>query len=93
MNKAQLQERIHARLNDASSRTYTQAEAGLVLNEVLAAIKDGLREEGSVKLANFATLYVKELPSRECRNPQTGETFVAEPTEKVRFRASANILA
>ena len=80
-------------------------ETGLSIKEVekavdafLCAVSDILRENGEVIIpdfgkfyVNFGKFYVRERGERVCRNPQTGEEFVAPPTKKVKFKAFGNV--
>ena len=73
-------------------------ETGLSIKEVekavdafLCAVSDILREDGEVIIPDFGTFYVRERGERICRNPQTGEEFVAPPTKKVKFKACGNV--
>ena len=42
-------------------------------------------------LRKAAKFYVRERGERVCRNPQTGEEFIAPPTKKVKFKAFGNV--
>lgn len=73
-------------------------ESGLSIKEVektvdafLCAVSDILSEGGEVVIPDFGKFYVLELGERTCRNPQTGETFIAPATKRIRFRAFGNV--
>ena len=57
----------------------------------LCAVSDILREDGEVIIPDFGKFYVRERGERVCRNPQTGEEFIAPPTKKVKFKAFGNV--
>ena len=61
------------------------------VNAFLCAVSDILRENGEVIIPDFGKFYVRERGERVCRNPQTGEEFVAPPTKKVKFKAFGNV--
>ena len=73
-------------------------EAGLSLKDeekavdaFLCAVSDMLREDKEVVIPDFGKFYTLQLGERTCRNPQTGEEFIAPPVKRVRFRAFGNV--
>lgn len=59
--------------------------AGLV-DTVLAGIRNGLVDDGSVTLSGFGTFEVKPRKERIGRNPQTGAPIKIEAGRRVGFR-------
>ena len=74
-------------------------ESGLSVKDVekavdacLCAVSDILREDGEVISPDFGKFYIYRRGERVCRNPQTGEKFVAPPMKKVKFKAFGNVI-
>lgn len=59
-----------------------------VVNGVLAAITEALKDGDKVQLIGFGTFEVKEVAAREGRNPLTGESITIEACKKPSFSAS-----
>ena len=59
--------------------------AGLV-ETVLAGVRKGLVDDGSVTLSGFGTFEVKPRKARIGRNPQTGEPIQIEAGRRIGFR-------
>ena len=73
-------------------------ESGLSVKDVekavdafLCAVSDILREDGVVLIPDFGKFYIQRRGERVCRNPQTGEEFIAPPSKKVKFKAFGNV--
>ena len=73
-------------------------ESGLSIKDVekavdafLCAVSDILCEDGVVLIPDFGKFYIQRRGERVCRNPQTGETFIAPPSKKVKFKAFGNV--
>mgnify|MGYP001679104254 FL=1 len=74
-------------------------ESGLSVKDVekavdafLCAVSDILREDGEVIIPDFGKFYIYRFGERVCRNPQTGEKFIAPPMKKVKFKAFGNVI-
>ena len=59
-----------------------------VVNSVLEAINNALKENDKVQLIGFGTFEVKAVAEREGRNPKTGEVIKIPASKKVSFTAS-----
>ena len=59
-----------------------------VVNGVLEAIANALKENDKVQLIGFGTFEVKTVAAREGHNPKTGETIQIPESKKVSFSAS-----
>jgi len=68
MNKAELIDKV-------AEVTKTKKEAKEVVESVLSAITDALKEGDTVSLIGFGTFKVNHKPARMGRNPQTGQSI------------------
>lgn len=59
-----------------------------VINGVLDAITEALKEGDKVSLIGFGNFEVKEVAARDGRNPLTGEAIKIEASKKPSFSAS-----
>jgi integration host factor subunit alpha len=83
MTKAVLVDLIHERVEGSSKR-----EAGQVVEEVFAIIRDSLRAGAKVKISGFGSFVVNQKKSRRGRNPQTGEPIVIDSRRVLSFKPS-----
>lgn len=81
MKRHELEERIRAALGG----TATRYAAELALNAVIRAIRDGLKEDGEVKLARFGTFRLKRCAPRRLRLPRSGEERTLPERTELRF--------
>ncbi len=82
MTKAELVDLIHERVG------HSKKEAGAVVEEVFAIIRDGLCAAGKVKISGFGSFVVHHKKPRRGRNPQTGEPITIESRRVLSFKAS-----
>jgi integration host factor subunit alpha len=82
MTKADLVDLIYERVG------YSKKEAGIVVEQVFAIIRDGLRDSGKVKISGFGSFVVNQKKSRRGRNPQTGEPITIDSRRVLSFKAS-----
>jgi integration host factor subunit alpha len=82
MTKADLVELVYARVG------CSKKDAGEVVEEVFALLRDRLRQGEKVKIAGFGTLTVHHKASRRGRNPRTGEMITIKPRVVCSFNAS-----
>jgi len=66
---------------------FTQSEAKLALDAVLASIQDCLAKGETVKLVDFGRFYIYERPARMGRNPKTGESMEVAARKITKFAA------
>ena len=60
-----------------------------VVNSVLEAITNALKENDKVQLIGFGTFEVRERAAKEGRNPKTGETIKIAASKVPAFKAGA----
>lgn len=81
MHRHELEERIRAALGG----TATRYAAELALDAVLRAIREGLKEDGEVKLARFGTFRLVRCAPRRLRLPHNGESLRLPERTELRF--------
>ncbi|HVY53771.1 MAG TPA: HU family DNA-binding protein [Gammaproteobacteria bacterium] len=81
MNKFELIELI------AEKAELTKTAATKALEAILDGIAISLKKGDPVVLVNFGTFTIKQLASREGRNPQTGEKITIKAAKVVGFKA------
>ncbi len=67
------------------------SNAADIVNTVINHIKDGLRDDGSVKIPSFGSFYKKHKKERIGRNPKTGEEHVISARDVCTFKASKKL--
>ena len=85
MNKGDLIASI-AELNDMS-----KAEAGRVLNALLARMAGAMSKGHHVKIAGFGSFRVTERAAQKGRNPQTGQRLEIPAHYVVKFKAGRQL--
>ncbi|BCU83208.1 transcriptional regulator [Polycladomyces abyssicola] len=80
MNKSELVDRV------AAATGKTKKESAQVVEAVLSAIAEALRNGEKVSLVGFGNFEVRERAARTGRNPQTGETIQIEASRVPAFR-------
>ncbi len=71
----------------ASSAELSKAKAGKVVESVLDAITDALKEGDAVTLIGFGTFSVRERAGRSGRNPRTGQPLEIQAAKIPGFKA------
>jgi len=79
MSKESLIERV------AADRNMTKAEAGRVVNSVLAALAAEIETGEDLRLPELGVFKTRLKAERVYRNPQTGESVVKPAHNEVRF--------
>jgi len=64
-----------------------RGKAGDVVEAVLTAIQEGLKESGEVRLVGFGTFETVKRKASTGRNPRTGEQIKIAPSTSVKFKA------
>jgi integration host factor subunit alpha len=82
MTKADLIELVYERVG------CSKKEAGEVVEEVFAIVRECLRRGEKVKISGFGTLAVNQKRARLGRNPQTGEAITIKPRAVFSFKPS-----
>lgn len=69
----------------------SQREANQVIDELTAAILEGLEQDGEVSIVGFGKFYLYEHAPRPVRNPKTQEQMTLNPYKSVKFKVSDKI--
>ncbi len=69
----------------------SQAAAGDAVNGVLDIITAELKDGNEVNLPGFGKFIAKHRPSREMRNPQTGEKMMSKAKTSAQFKPSVGL--
>ena len=83
MNRHDLQELVRHQLGG----TATPMAAQLALDAVLQAMKDGLRQDGEIRLAGFGTFRVQTRAPRRLLCPGSKAPLVLPKRQVVTFKA------
>lgn len=83
MNKKELVASI------ADSCDCTQAQAGEFVNAFCENVTGALKNGNDVALPGFGRFIPKHRPSREMRNPATGQMMMSKAKTSAQFKASA----
>ena len=75
----------------AAEAEVSKAEAGRVLDAVLAGITKGLKKDGKVALVGFGTFSSKKRAAREGVNPLTGAKMSIPAKNVVSFKAGSKL--
>ena len=71
----------------AEIRGITKTEATAILNDVSEIIVKNLETDGDVvKLPPLGTFKLVHKPSRQCRNPRSGETMMTTPKNVIKLQ-------
>ena len=85
MSKADLVNHI------AAETGLTKADSTRALEAMMSGITKGVKKEGKVSLTGFCTFTAKKKPSREARNPRTGEKVVIPARVDVSIKAGSKL--
>ena len=69
----------------------TQKDVETVVSTTFTTIADEMASGNEVAISGFGKFIAVEKPARECRNPQTGQTFMSEAHLSPKFKASSNL--
>jgi len=75
----------------AAAHGISQKDAKKYVNTIVEKIGAALKRDEEVSLAGFGKFKVKALPSREGRNPATGQTMTIPAFRKVNFSAAKGL--
>ena len=70
---------------------FSRSESKTLVDQVLAAICDGLARDRMVKISGFGSFVVNEKARRIGRNPKTGVAASIEPRSVAKFRSSNSL--
>lgn len=76
---------LEERIREALGGTATRYAAELALDAVIRAVREGLREDGEVKLAGFGTFRLVTCAPRRLLLPRTGEEHLLPERTELRF--------
>lgn len=62
----------------AEKTGFTKKDTAIMVEGFLDVVVEALARREDVKLVGFGTFSTTKREPRECRNPQTGETFMSE---------------
>lgn len=69
----------------------SRASAKQLVNDLISDIQKSLANGESVHLSGLGTFDVMERKARKARNPRSGETFMAPPGKRARFKVSPKL--
>lgn len=84
--KSDLVERVYQKMG------FTRQEAEEAVDVLFKEIKTELANGESVRIAGFASFYLKNKQARNARNPQTGEPIVIRSRRVLTFKPSKQLL-
>ena len=76
-----------------NSTEITYIAAGRAAADLIGAIVEEIKKNGSFTLLNFGTFTVRKTKARNGINPRTGETIKIKAGKTVRFKAARNLKA
>ena len=77
----------------ATKKGFSKAKAKEMIEDVLEVMEELIMDEAhdGLDIYGLVKFEVKEIPSRERRNPSTGEIFIAESCNQIKARMSSRI--
>ena len=84
--KADLVERVYQKVG------FTRQEAIEAVEILFGEIKSELARGENVRIAGFASFYLKEKKARNARNPKTGEPILIRSRRVLSFKPSKQLL-
>lgn len=84
--KSDLVEQVYRRVG------FTRHEAEEAVEILFKEIKIELSKGESVRIAGFASFYLKNKKARNARNPQTGQPILIRSRRVLTFKPSKNLL-
>ena len=75
-------------LNDAG---LNKTQSAMFLKEIFNTLKEGLEQDGIVKVSGFGTFSVVDVKTRKSVDVNTKETFVIPAHKKINFVASRGV--
>lgn len=72
----------------ASATGLSKRSCDILMDSMVASIKDAVLEGKDVQIQGLGTLEVRETKSRKMRQPKTGETITIPAGQKLGFRPS-----
>ena len=75
----------------AEETGFTKKESRVVLESIVASIREALQAGEKVTISGFGTFKVKETSARIARNPRTGESVAVPAGKKPVFVASKTL--
>lgn len=84
--KSDLVDRVYEKVG------FTRREAVEAVEILFNEIKLGLARGENVRIANFASFYLREKKPRNARNPKTGQPIRIKPGKSLSFKPSKQLL-
>jgi len=78
-------------VHDAMGREPSRSKAGAIVDAMLAAIRKGLQDDGSVQIQGFGSFQITTRKARTGRNPATGEPIEIPESKTVTFKPGKNL--
>ncbi len=69
----------------------TQAQAGEMYDALTGTIVSELKSGNEINMPGFGKFIAKHRPSRQMRNPATGQMMMSKAKTSAQFRASSNL--
>ena len=85
MNQSELSAKV------AQTADLDAAEAGRVVEVVLAAVADALKAGEKVSLASLGIFDINDRQARQGRNPATGEAIQIAASKSIKFRPTKSL--
>ncbi|MDR2051577.1 MAG: HU family DNA-binding protein [Deltaproteobacteria bacterium] len=89
MTKAELVQKIYAKLGSEGTKTQTEAN----LDAVISSLTEALAEGDSVTFTGFGSFKVAVRAARKGRNPRTGKEIQIPSAKVVKFTPGKNLKA
>jgi nucleoid DNA-binding protein len=67
----------------------TNSDAELWMASLYRVVEASLKEHGACKIPNFGEFTLVHKPSRQAKNPRTGEIVATEPKSVIKFKPAA----
>ncbi len=71
----------------------TQRDAAIYVDAFRDTLAEALLKDGAVRLKNFMSVELVDVPEREGRNPRTGETLTIPDHKRVKVKINDNFTA
>ena len=66
----------------------TQRDAAIYVDAFIDTLAEALLKEGTVRLKNFMSVELVDVPEREGRNPRTGEMLTIPDHKRVKIKVN-----
>jgi len=87
MTRKEIANKLHSNLDGL-----THVEAGLIVDEVIAIMRDALIEDEKIYLRGFGTFYNDLRKERKARVITRGETIIVPERKKTKFKPCKSLI-